>query len=264
VWDPAQYHRYSDERSRPFVELLARVAATSPRYVADLGCGPGNLTAALALRWPGADVEGVDSSAEMLASAQEVLAEYQSRGAAGGGSLTFRQADVRDFEPSRGADVIVCNAVLQWIGCHRDLLPRWAGFLTEGGWLAFQVPGNYSEPSHQILRELARSDRWRDALAGVEMTRQTYDPADYLELLTGAGCDVDAWETTYLHVLAGEDPVLDWYMGSGLRPVIAALDPDQAAAFAGEYASRLRVAYPARSYGTVLPFRRVFVVARRN
>jgi trans-aconitate 2-methyltransferase len=264
VWDPDQYRRYSDERSRPFFELLARVAATAPGYVADLGCGPGNLTAALARRWPGADVEGVDNSAEMLKAAQAVLAEYQGWRMAAGGSLAFHHADVRDFVPPCAADVIVSNAVLQWIPCHRDLLRRWAGFLAEGGWLAFQVPGNYDQPSHQILREVAGSPRWREALVGVAVTRQTHDPADYLELLADAGCEVDAWETTYLHVLRGEDPVLDWYMGSGLRPVIGALAPDQAAAFVSEYGSRLRVAYPARGYGTLLPFRRVFVVARKN
>jgi trans-aconitate 2-methyltransferase len=264
MWDPAQYQRYSDERSRPFFELLARVGATSPGYVADLGCGPGNLTAALAERWPDADVEGVDNSAEMLAAAEAAGAEYRRRAGAGAGSLSFRLGDVRDFVPRREPSVIVCNAVLQWIPGHHEILPRWAGFLADGGWLAVQVPANYDQPSHQILRELAGSSRWRDALAGVSVTRQSAQPYEYLDVLARAGCEVDAWETTYLHVLHGEDPVLDWYMGSGLRPVIAALAPDQAAAFASEYASHLRTAYPARGYGTVLPFRRVFAVARKR
>ncbi len=264
MWDPAQYQCYSDERSRPFFELLARVAAAAPRYVVDLGCGPGDLTAALAERWPGAEVVGVDNSPQMLDAAKATLAgfrERRDRPTAGAGSLTFRQGDVREFVPSRAADVIVCNAVLQWVPGHRELVPRWAGMLPSGGWLAFQVPANFDQPSHQILRELAGSGSWREQLAGVAVTRQAHHPDDYLELLAGAGCEVDAWETTYLHVLQGDDPVLDWYKGSGLRPIIAALPPDQAAEFLDEYARRLRIAYPARSYGTVLPFRRVFVVA---
>ncbi len=259
MWDPAQYRRYSDERSRPFFELLARVGAAAPRYVVDLGCGPGNLTAALARRWPAAEVVGVDSSVEMLTAAE---AQPRDRQHAGGGSLTFQLGDVRDFAPARPPEVIICNAVLQWIPGHRNLLPRWAGMLCPGGWLAIQVPGNHDQPSHQILRELAASPRWRESLADVITARQTDDPGDYLELLARAGCEVDAWETTYLHVLRGDDPVLEWYKGSGLRPVIAALPPNQADEFLKAYASRLRTAYPPHGYGTMLPFRRVFVVAR--
>jgi hypothetical protein len=55
---------------------------------------------------------------------------------------------------------------------HEELLPRWAGYLAPGGWLAFQLPGNFDEPSHAVLRDLAGSDRWRDRLAGVELNRQ--------------------------------------------------------------------------------------------
>jgi len=266
MWDPAQYQRYSNERSRPFFELVSRVGATSPRYVIDLGCGSGDLTVALAERWPGAEVAGVDNSAEMLEAAQATLAGFRDRdrGKPGPGSLSFRHGDVAEFAPSRAPDVIVSNAVLQWVPCHRELLPRWAGMLAAGGWLAFQVPGNFDQPSHHLLRELAGSARWREQLAGVAVTRQTHHPGDYLELLAAAGCEVDAWETTYLHILHGDDAVLDWYKGSGLRPVIAALRPDQAAEFLDEYAARLRAAYPARGFGTVLPFRRVFVVARRS
>jgi trans-aconitate 2-methyltransferase len=159
--------------------------------------------------------------------------------------------------------VIVSNALLQWVPGHRDLLPEWAAALAPGGWLAFQVPGNSDQPSHVIMRELAASPRWRAALDGVELNRQALDPAEYVDLLGRAGCAVDAWETTYLHILPGEDPVLEWYKGTGLRPVLTALDPDQAAEFLAEYGPRIRAAYPRQPYGTVLPFRRVFVVARR-
>jgi trans-aconitate 2-methyltransferase len=264
MWDPEQYQRFSDLRSRPFFELLARVGATSPRYVLDLGCGPGNLTATLAKRWPGADVEGVDNSDEMLKAAEEMVAQNNHAGANGGGSLTFRHADVREFQPERTPDVIVSNAVLQWIPNHRDLLPHWAAMLAPDGWLAIQMPANYDAPTHEILQEVRKSPPWRERLGVVPDVRLGFNPGDYLELLVNAGCEVDAWETTYLHVMPGEDPVLEWYKGTAFRPIIAALPPDQAAEFLAEVASRLRAVYPARSYGTVLPFRRVFVVARRN
>jgi trans-aconitate 2-methyltransferase len=255
MWDPGQYQRFSDERARPFFDLLARVGASEPGYVADLGCGPGNLTAALADRWPGADVTGVDNSAEMIAAARAGPNQRPR--------LSFEFGDLVGWRPGRPVDVLVCNAVLQWVPDHFGLVADWPGWLAPGGWLAIQLPGNFSQPSHAILLNLAASDRWRPLLAGVRLNRQARDPAGYLDLFARAGCEVDAWETTYLHVLAGPDPVTGWYRGTGLRPVLAALGPGQAEEFVAEYSRRARAAYPAAPYGTVLPFRRVFVVARR-
>ena len=256
MWDPGQYQHFGDERSRPFFDLLARVAAEDPRLVIDLGCGPGTLTATLASRWPGAEVRGIDSSPEMIEAARALPVPEGQR-------LSFALGDVRAWRPSGPVDVIVSNAVLQWVPDHLTVLARWAGFLRPGGWLAFQVPGNFDQPSHTILRDLAASAHWRDLLAGVQLNRQAMDPAAYLDVLTAAECEVDAWETTYLHLLHGENAVLDWYRGSGLRPVLAALTPEDGADFAAEYGAQLRAAYPSAPYGTVLPFRRIFVVAHR-
>jgi trans-aconitate 2-methyltransferase len=256
VWDPEQYLRFGDERSRPFYELVGRIAAEHPGTVVDLGCGPGTLTAALARRWPDAEVRGIDSSAEMIEAARALPA-------AAGGRLSFALGDVREFAPDGGVDVIVSNAVLQWVPDHLPVVARWAGYLRPGGWLAFQMPGNFDQPSHEAIRDLAGTDRWRPLLAGVRLNRQAADPAEYLDLLARAGLEVDAWETTYLHVLHGDDPVVDWYKGSGLRPVISALPPDLVEEFLAEFRARMAAAYPAAPYGTVFPFRRVFVVAAR-
>jgi trans-aconitate 2-methyltransferase len=259
MWDPAQYLQFADERSRPFYDLTSRIGATAPGYVADLGCGPGQLTASLAVRWPQAEVLGIDSSAEMVQAAQ--LAEYGEAGRRA--RLSFVIEDINDWQPARPVDVIVSNAVLQWVPKHMQLLPRWADWLAPAGWLAFQLPGNFDQPNHVVLRELARSPRWRDQLADAPLNRQAGDPAQYLDLLAGLGLLVDAWETTYLHVLQGPDPVTEWYRGSGLRPVLAALDAADAREFVAEYSQRVQEYYPAAPYGTVLPFRRVFVVAQR-
>ena len=256
VWDPGQYLRYAGERARPFFDLLARVGATDPGYVADLGCGPGNLTAALADRWRAAQVVGVDNSPEMIGAAQ---AEAHGRG-----TLSFTLADIRGWQPDRPVDVLVSNAALQWVPGHLDVVRRWPGLLSPGGWLAFQLPGNYDQPSHAILLELVRSERWRGLLAGAELNRQARDPAEYLDLLAREGCAVDAWETTYLHVLPGPDPVVEWYRGTGLRPVLSMLTPELAEEFLTAYRERVAQAYPAAPYGTVLPFRRIFVVASRR
>lgn len=257
AWDPATYLRYAGERARPFTELLGRVDAAAPARVVDLGCGEGTATASLLARWPGARVTGVDSSAEMLAAAAKVAVP---------GRLEFVRGDVRTWEPDGPLDVVVSNAVLHWVPEHPTLLSRWAQWLAPGGWLAVQVPGNFRAPTHALLAELCRSPRWADRLAdAAPRPDAVLEPVAYLALLTAAGLAADVWETTYLHVLTGEDPVLGWVRSTALRPVLAGLDGDAATAFTAEYAAALRAAYPRRDDGTtVLPFRRVFAVGQRG
>jgi trans-aconitate 2-methyltransferase len=256
AWDPVRYLRFAGERARPFAELVARVGAEEPSTVVDLGCGEGSLTASLARRWPGARVTGVDSSPEMLAAAATEARP---------GQVEFTLGDVREWSPQGPMDVLVSNAVLHWVPDHDRLLTRWAGWLAPGGWLAVQVPGNFRAPTHALLADLCRSPRWADRLAGAAPRADAVlDPAGYLDVLTGAGLAADAWETTYLHVLTGADPVLAWVRSTVLRPVLALLPEDDASQFTAEYAAALRQAYPVRSDGTtVLPFRRVFAVGTR-
>jgi len=251
TWDPARYLTYADERGRPFVDLLARVGASSPATVVDLGCGPGNLTALLAARWPQADVTGVDSSPEMIATARESVP-----------GVAFEVGDLRSWRGS--ADVVVSNATLQWLPDHLDLLPRIVEAVTPGGWLAFQVPANFDEPSHTIRRDLAAEAPYAAHVAGVAVP-DSHEPGTYLDALSSLErvVELDVWETTYLHVLSGADPVFTWVSGTGARPTLQALPDDVRPAFEAEFRRRLALAYPVRSDGTVvLPFRRVFVVAR--
>jgi trans-aconitate 2-methyltransferase len=262
MWDAAQYLRFGGERARPFFDLVAQVGATRPGYVADLGCGPGNLTAALAQRWPDATVVGVDNSPEMIAAAQATVPATGP--ATGPPHLSFSLGDVWSWRPARPLDVLTCNAVLQWVPDHDKLLLHWADLLAPGGWLAFQLPGNFDQATHVILGELAKSPRWRGQLGDVQLNRQAGDPEHYVTLLARAGYAVDAWETSYLHILPGDNPVLDWTRGTALRPVLAALDAGQAEAFLAEYGARLREAYRPQPFGTVLPFRRVFAVVHRT
>ncbi|WP_309113019.1 trans-aconitate 2-methyltransferase [Saccharothrix sp.] len=243
MWDPAEYLAFTDHRARPFHELVARIGAWSPRRVVDLGCGPGNLTVTLAERWSGAVVEALDSSPEMVA-------EARARG------LDARVEDVAAWSPAPDTDVVVTNAVLQWVPGHEELLRRWVAELPSGAWLAMQVPGNFAGPSHEIVRELA------EELCPQVVLRKSpvLDPAGYAQVLQAA--DVDAWETTYLQRLTGADPVLEWITGTALRPVRAALDDAGWAEFRERLAPRLRAAYPERADGTTwFPFRRVFAVA---
>ncbi len=253
-WDPAQYLRFGDERARPFVDLVARIDVADPAVVVDLGCGPGTLTAGLCDRWPTAVVTGVDSSAEMIAVARPLGHER----------LRFVEGDVRTWRPETPVDVVVSNATLQWVDGHDRLLGGLLGTLRPDGLLAFQVPGNFDAPSHRCIEETVTSAPWRDVIDAAVLDRPRSHPAaHYLDVLARLGCRVDAWETTYLHVLEGERPVLEWVRGTALRPVLAALAPARHDAFCDDLAARLAAAYPERNGRTVLPFRRIFVVARR-
>lgn len=256
AWDAQTYVTFAAERARPFHDLMARVGARHPAEIVDLGCGNGSGLMELARRWPTAQLVGVDSSAHMLAAAETEVG--------GDSAVTLIHVDVQSWTPPAAVDVLVSNALLQWVPEHADLLSRMAGWLAPGGWLALQVPGNFEAPSHTLLRELAESPQWTDRLSGVlRGADSVLDAAGYFRVLTDAGLIVDAWETTYLHVLTGPDPVLRWTSGTALRPVLAVLEDAEAEQFSQQYAERLRAAYPADAAGRVpFPFRRIFAVGR--
>jgi trans-aconitate 2-methyltransferase len=262
VWDSEQYRRFAVERNRPFLDLLSQLDLADPRAILDLGCGDGRLTRILAARWPAATVVGVDSSAEMLRAAAPLAVP---------GHVAFVRADLRAFRPARPLDLVFSNAALHWVDDHEDLVAQLADIVAPGGALAFQIPGNFGEPSHTILRALCAEPRWAARLGPLaEETRAREEallaqpPIWYVERLAARGFLVDAWETTYLHLLDGDDAVLQWTRGTTLRPVLAALSGDDERAFTAEYGARLRGAYPRRPFGTAFPFRRLFVVARRH
>jgi trans-aconitate 2-methyltransferase len=255
AWDPDRYLTYADERGRPFVDLVGRVAAVDPHVVVDLGCGPGNLTSLLADRWPAAAITGVDSSDAMIRAASDSSAAER---------VSFHRADLRDWLAAvdrESVDVLVSNATLQWLPEHLDLMPALVGAVGPGGWLAFQVPGNHDEPSHTLRADLAAEPPYAAHTAGVAAPH-AHRAETYLRALQALGCEVDAWETTYLHVLHGADPVFTWVSGTGARPTLQALPDDLRPRFEDELKARLRTAYPDDGHGVVLPFRRIFVVAR--
>lgn len=253
VWNPRRYAEFAAERARPFLDLLGRVAAKAPRSVVDLGCGSGELTASLARRWPDADLLGLDSSPEMIERAQSHA----------GPRLRFAVGDLASWAPSRPVDVVVSNAALQWVPQHRALLPRLVDAVAPDGWLAFQVPGNFDSPSHLLLHALAGQEPYHRYATSLTRAAAA-DPADYLADLIALGCEVDAWESTYAHVLRGPEAVWRWMAGTGARPVVQALPVSLRTDFERAYRAELAGAYPEQSWGTVLPFRRVFVVARRT
>ncbi|PQZ93929.1 trans-aconitate methyltransferase [Arthrobacter sp. MYb227] len=259
-WDPEKYVQFADHRDRPFFDLTSRIVSDAPGLVVDLGCGPGPLTRSLAERWHEARVIGLDSSAEMIEKARA----HQHAP-----NLSFDLADAQSWMPEPDTDVLVSNAMLQWIPGHRELMVKWLTALRPGAWFAVQVPGNFSSPSHALMRELADSPRWAAQLSGVLRHDDAVgEPEDYLKILLSAGFETDVWETTYGQVLEGRDPVLEWVRGTALRPIFAKLSPEKSADYEHEYAQLVSRAYPpfsgpAGQCLTMFPFRRIFMVGRK-
>ena len=252
-WDPNQYLKFTDHRLRPALDLLAQIPLADPRSVYDLGCGPGNITRLLAARWPNARVVGVDSSADMLMKARMEVA-----------TVVFEQADIAHWSPPAPADLLFTNATLHWLDDHAALLPRLAAQLAPGGMLAIQMPDNRTSPSHLLMDEAAAAGPWHAKLAPLRPVYGSMQSPDaYYRILAPVAAQVDIWETTYLHVLEGDNPVVEWTKGTALRPYLDALEEPERAAYLAAYAARIAAAYPRQPDGrTLLPFRRIFIVAR--
>lgn len=253
AWNPEQYLKFADHRLRPAIDLLNRIDAAEPDLVYDLGCGAGNVTRLLRARWPRARIVGVDSSREMLDRAAQAVPDVE-----------WVLADLATWTPELAPDVLYSNAALHWLDGHDRLFPRLVAALAPRGTLAVQMPRNHGAPSHTGMVAAARASPGRARLEAVLRESPVRPPEFYWGALAGAASR-DVWETEYLHALRGEAPVVQWTMGTALRPLLDALEEPARGAFLADYARRMAEAYPAREDGTTLfPFRRLFVVATRG
>jgi trans-aconitate 2-methyltransferase len=251
-WSASHYLQFENERTRPARDLLAQVSLTNPRRVVDIGCGPGNTTELLAARWPDAEVGGFDTSPDMIEKARARLPGVQ-----------FSLADAADWSPAEPVDLLFANASLQWLPDHAVLLPRLFGLLAPGGVLAIQMPDNLSEPSHVLMREIAKAMPFAAKLANA--SRASLPPvASYYDLLVPSAARVDIWHTAYNHPLADADAIVDWVSSTGLKPFLDPLDSGEREQFIAGYTKRIAEAYPPRVDGRVLlRFPRLFIVAHR-
>ncbi|MBA8063660.1 trans-aconitate 2-methyltransferase [Citrobacter freundii] len=248
-WNPALYLQYGSERSRPAAELLSRVALENVRSVADLGCGPGNSTSLLYQRWPSANITGVDSSPNMLNEARATLPNCH-----------FVETDISEFRAEQPLDLLYANASLQWVPDHYELFPYLVSQLHRNGVLAVQMPDNWLEPTHVLMREVAYEqdypDRGRSPLPGVHA---------YYDILTEAGCDVDIWRTTYYHIMDSHQSIIDWVSATGLRPWLQDLSESEQRKYLARYHELLQEQYPLQENGKILlAFPRLFIIARRD
>ncbi len=254
TWSAAQYVRFEDERNRPIHDLLNALPSDGVATAVDIGCGPGNSTERLQQRFPQARVQGFDSSPGMIDAARKRLPK-----------IDFSVADIAQWQGEERFDVILGNAVLQWLPDQAALLPRLVAKLTSGGRLAVQVPDNLDEPAHVLMRETAAAGPWAAKLArSSEARAPRHDARWYVEQLRPIAARVEIWRTTYYHALADASAIVEWFKGTGLRPFLDPLDAVERDAYLELYLGAVTRAYPPLPGGGVLlPFPRLFFVAAK-
>jgi trans-aconitate 2-methyltransferase len=256
TWSPAQYTRFEDDRTRPVRDLVAAIPNAAAARATDIGCGPGNSTEVLAARYPDARVQGIDSSPEMIEAARARLP-----------GTRFDVADISGWTPEQPQDVMLANAVLQWVPDHAALFPRLVGGLAPGGSLAVQMPDNMDEPASALMRSVAEAGPWAATLEQARTARRarmmSWD--GYYRMLRPLCSRLDVWRTTYVHLLpGGPDDVVEWFKGSGLRPFVQPLPAGMREDYLAAYRAAVAEAYPILDDGSVLlPFPRLFLLATR-
>jgi trans-aconitate 2-methyltransferase len=249
-WDAGQYLRFAGERTRPAVDLVARIELEAPRRVVDLGCGPGNSTAILRARWPDAEITGVDTSAALLERARSDHA-----------GIAFEQGNIGEWQPALPYDLVFSNAAVQWVGDHERLVPRLLAAVAPGGCLAVQMPRNHDFQTHALMRQVAAEGPWASRLAGARDPSPVKIPEFYYDLLA-TRASVTIWETDYIQIMPTVAAIIDWLRGTGLGPFLARLDAGEQTTFLDRYAALLAKAYPERSDGRImLPYPRLFFIA---
>jgi trans-aconitate 2-methyltransferase len=177
--------------------------------------------------------------------------------------IKWERADLASWRPPKPADIIYSNAALHWLDGHERLFPALFSSVAPGGVLAVQLPRNFSARSHTSISEAARSGPWRAKLEPLLRPAPVAEPAFYYGLLAPRAVTLDMWETEYLQVMEGDNPVKEWTKGTWLRPLLAALEEPERSRFEAHYADLVARAYPRRLDGrTLFPFRRLFIVAR--
>jgi trans-aconitate 2-methyltransferase len=244
--------QFDDERTRAARDLLARVPLEAARKIADVGCGPGNSTELLVARYPAAEILGVDSSPAMIAQARKILPRVR-----------FIEADASTWQPASDTDLVFGNAVYHWIPDHVSVFSRLLNIVRPGAVLAVQMPDNFDEPTHRLMREVATDGPWARSLVDAARAPLAAVP-EYYNALRSQVSHLEIWHVIYNHSLESPDAVVDWVSGTGLRPFIEPLSPNERVEFLRRYRARIADAYPPMMDGRVLlRFPRLFIIAVR-
>lgn len=268
-WSANQYLKFGNERTRAVYDLVSQVAphvtATNPR-IYDLGCGPANSTKVLLDTFPSATITGMDSSPDMLQMARSTLPFVE-----------FEQGDLSIYSPSSSADLLFSNAVFHWLRSRTRIptLTKLFANMKSGGVLAIQVPDNYYEGSHEVMREIAcmHSKSWskyfpESSVGNLEHPEHPdLDPIEspdaFYDALSPHAQSVNIWRTNYQHVLKDHAAIVEWVKATGLQPYLNRIEDGEAKdEFLKKYEQGLQERYRQLKDGKVLlGYPRLFVVA---
>jgi trans-aconitate 2-methyltransferase len=177
-------------------------------------------------------------------------------------NLEWLETDLRRYQPDCAVDLLFANAVMQWVPDHATAIPALLEMVRVGGVLAIQMPKNFDEPSHRLMREIPGPFARR--LQQVRDLTPVQSAAYYYDLLAPNATRVDIWQTTYEHVMPDVVSIVEWVKGTGLRPYLDALTSAEQSVYLDAYAAALDDAYPPRSdRKRLFSFPRLFVVAVR-
>ena len=251
-WDPLQYLSFENERLRPALDLLTHLPIENPKIIYDLGCGPGNITKILKIKWPLAKVIGIDSSVEMLNKAKNLSKK-----------ISWILEDLRRWIPLEKIDLIFSNATLHWLDNHETLFPKLMSYLNPNGVLAIQMPDNFTAPTYRCIYETVNSGPWKESLISLIREKPVLTTSEYYRILSPISNEMYLWQTIYNHFLEGENPVVEWTKGSALRPFLEKLDEKMKPLFLKQYIKRIQQNYKKEYNGkTILPFKRIFLIAK--
>jgi len=255
-WQPNLYLAFGKERTQPSIDLAARINKDDPKRIIDIGCGPGNSTNVLKVRWTQAEIVGLDNSEAMI---NEAKSKYPA--------INWIQADASDDLDKLGKfDIVFSNAAIQWIPNHKILLTNLFGMLNNDGVLAVQVPCTKYMPINTELIKLTSNGKWKNHFTNISSTYSVHTADFYYNILCGLTAEIDLWETNYFHIMNTHSEIVKWYSGSGLRPYLDCLKDDFTKnKFVKEYENALKEVYPVQSDGKILfPFTRIFFIVKKS
>ncbi len=244
TWDAEQYARNSSAQFTWAEELIGKLALRGDERILDVGCGDGKVTAELARRVPRGEVVGVDSSADMVRTAEAAFpASAHPR-------LSFARMDAAGLSFKEEFDVVFSNAALHWVRDHGPVLGGVARSLRPGGKLLFQMGGKGNgEEIFAAAAGLVRGSSWEQYFRGFEFPWGFFGPQEYALWLSKAGLAARRIELLPRDMKQkGRDGLLGWVRTTWM-PYTERLPEDLREQFLAQVADRYLAIHPLTQQG---------------
>jgi trans-aconitate 2-methyltransferase len=260
-WNPELYNRFQQQRQRPFDDLLDLLPPHIGGRLLDLGSGDGRLTRRAAERFGMGSALGIDQSDAMVTQAEQGDDPEGIR-------IDWRRGDLTEvLGDGETYDLVLSNAVLQFVPDHGSVFPKLLDCVAPGGWIAVHMPYNHIARTHRLLESTATSDEFAGDFEGVDVVHEWPQerPEVYARLLKNADFDFRSVQLrTYRHPMPSIDTIVDWIRGGAARAYLSQLPEARQDAFMARYARVLDYAFPALEDGMrLLDYTRLLIVGRR-